>query len=44
VLQHDTKDFSVEAVERIIIWALENGYTFLALDATSPTAHHGVNN
>ena len=44
VLQHDTKDFSVEAVGRIIIWALENGYTFLALDATSPTAHHGVNN
>ena len=44
VLQHDTKNFSVEAVERIIIWALDNGYTFMALDSSSPKAHHGVNN
>lgn len=44
VLQHDVKSFSVDAVERIIIWGLENGYTFLPLDATSPTCHHGVNN
>ena len=44
VLQHDTKAFSVEAVERIIAWGLENGYTFLPLEMSSPTAHHGVNN
>jgi len=44
VLQHDIKRFSVEAVEEIIIWGLSNGYTFLPLDATSPGAHHGVNN
>ena len=44
VLQHDIKDFSVEAVEDIICWGLENGYTFLPLDETSPGAHHGVNN
>ena len=44
VLQHDIKGFSVAAVERIIVWGLANGYTFLPLDATSPTAHHGVNN
>lgn len=44
VLQHDIKGFSVEAVEKIIIWGLENGYTFLALEPGSPTAHHGVNN
>ena len=44
VLQHDVKSFSVDAVERIIIWGLANGYTFLPLDATSPTCHHGVNN
>lgn len=44
VLQHDTKDFSVEAVEMIISWGIANGYTFLPLDMTSPTAHHGVNN
>ena len=44
VLQHDIKDYSVAAVEKILIWGLENGYKFLALDMTSPMAHHGVNN
>ena len=42
VLQHDTKSFSIDAVERIIAWGLCNGYTFAALDANSPTCHHGV--
>ena len=44
VLQHDTKGYSVDAVEKIIKWGLENGYTFLPLKSNSPTAHHGVNN
>ena len=44
VLQHDTQEFSVDAVERIISYGLENGYTFSALDESSPTMHHGVNN
>lgn len=44
VLQHDIKGFSIDAVERIICWGLENGYTFLPLDPTSPGCHHGVNN
>ena len=44
VLQHDIKSFSVDAVERIIIWGLENGYSFKPLDAGSPGCHHGVNN
>ena len=44
VLQHDIYERSVNAVEQIIIWGLENGYTFAALDYASPTAHHGVNN
>ena len=44
VLQHDIKEFSVQAVERIIQWGLENGYTFLPLSPDSPGAHHGVNN
>ena len=44
VLQHDIKDFSVEAVEKILIWGLENGYEFRCLDMTSPMAHHGTNN
>ena len=44
VLQHDVKGFSVDAVEKIIRWALDNGYQFLPLDMSSPCAHHGVNN
>lgn len=44
VLQHDIKEFSVEAVEKIILWGLENGYIFRALDESSPGAHHGINN
>ena len=44
VLQHDIHDFSVDAVEDIIIWGLKNGYTFHALTENSPTCHHRVNN
>ncbi len=40
VLQHDIKDFSVAAVEKIIVWGLANGYTFLPLTPDSPGAHH----
>lgn len=44
VLQHDVKDFSINAVEDIILWGLENGYSFQALTSNSYTAHHGINN
>ena len=44
VLQHDTKGYSVDAVERIIQWGLVNGYTFLPLDASSPVCEHDLNN
>ena len=44
VLQHDIKGFSVNAVEDIIKYGLDNGYTFKRLEATSPTAHHGTLN
>ena len=44
ILQHDIKDFSVSAVESVIQWGLNNGYTFKALQLDSPSAHHGVNN
>ena len=44
VLQHDIKDYSVAAVEQVIIWGLSNGYTFRALDLSSPGAHHGIAN
>lgn len=44
VLQHDTCSFSVDAVETILQWGIQNGYTFLPLDETSPTFHHPLNN
>lgn len=44
ILQHDTKAFSVNAVERIIKYALARGYRFDKLSASSFAAHHGVNN
>lgn len=44
VLQHDIKDYSVSAVEQVIIWGRNNGYSFRALDMSSPDAHHGINN
>ena len=44
VLQHDIKDFSVDAVERIIQFGLENNYLFEKLTPNSFNAHHGVNN
>lgn len=44
VLQHDIAEFSVDAVEEIILWGLENGYTFLPLAMDSPICHHNVKN
>ncbi len=44
VLQHDIQDFSVEAVEDILKWGLENGYKFAALDMTAPRTPHAVFN
>ena len=44
VLQHDIKDFSVAAVERVIIWGLTNGCRFVPLDVSSPETHHRIAN
>lgn len=44
VLQHDIKEFSVNAVEAVLQWGVENGYNFKALDLTSPCIHHGIAN
>ena len=44
VLQHNYKPYTVDAVEPVIVWALENGYTFKALSDTSYYVHHGINN
>lgn len=44
VLQHDIKDFSVDAVEQVIVWGLNNGYVFAPLDESSPPVHHKLAN
>ena len=44
VLQHDVKPYSVEAVERIIQYGLENNFVFKKLEPESFAAHHGVSN
>ena len=44
VLQHDTKKFSIDAVERIIQYGLANGYVFKPLSSYSPKAHHRIYN
>lgn len=44
ILQHDTKPYSVEAVERIIQYGMDNNYIFSKLSEDSFGAHHGVNN
>ncbi len=44
VLMHDSLGYSVDGVEQILKWGLENGYTFLPLCYDSPAAHHPVNN
>ena len=44
VLQHDIHDFSVEAVEEIIRWGMNNGYLFLPLEPHSPGFRHTVVN
>ena len=44
ILQHDPNIFSITALHYFIPWALENGYTFLPLDLTSPVVHSKINN
>ena len=38
-LQHDTRLYSVKAVEPILQWGVENGYEFCALDTSVPPVH-----
>lgn len=44
VLQHDIHGYSVDAVEQILKWGQENGYTFRPLTGHSPGFHHVVHN
>ena len=39
VLQHDISSYSVEAVEQILFWGIQNGYTFLPMSETTPMVH-----
>lgn len=44
ILQHDTKKYSIKAVESIIQFGLEHGYVFRAIDDDAPVVHHNVYN
>lgn len=44
VLQHDIYGYSVEAVEQIVFWGLENGYTFLPMSESTPMVHFSPSN
>lgn len=44
VLQHDIHDYSVAAVEEIILWGLDNGYSFKSITENTPGFHHDINN
>ena len=36
VLQHDITSYSVDAVEQILFWGIQNGYTFMPMSETTP--------
>ncbi len=44
VLMHDTKSYTVDSVERIIQYGINNGYTFAPLTMQSPVVHQRINN
>ncbi len=44
VLMHDSKSHTVEAVERIVLWCLDNGYELRPLTKDSYAAHHSISN
>lgn len=44
VLQHDITSNSVEAVEQILFWGIQNGYTFLPMSESTPMVHFSPRN
>ena len=44
VLCHDIHYYTVNAMEDVVRWGQRNGYTFLPLTTSSPTAHHSIAN
>ena len=41
LLQHDANPNSMKAMENIIIWCINNGYAFNAIDDLTKEVHHG---
>lgn len=41
-LQHDTRLYSVNMLERFLEWGVVNGYTFAAIDTSTPEIHARV--
>ena len=44
VLCHDTHRWTIDAMDRVLTWCEQNGYTILPLDADAPTCHHIIAN
>lgn len=44
VLLHDIKSYTADSLENMIIYAKNNGYTFKAIDDSTPEIHQHVNN
>ena len=44
VLMHDTHDYSAYAVEKIILYGIENGYTFAPITMNTKESHHSIAN
>lgn len=44
VLQHDIQLHSVNAVEQILFWGIQNGYTFLPMSDSTPMVHFNPQN
>lgn len=44
ILMHDIKSYTVNAVEDVIKYGLEKGYTFLPITTNSPTFHQKIAN
>ena len=44
VLMHEIKRNTIDVIEDIIVYGLNNGYTFDTLNVSSPTVHHHINN
>ena len=44
VLMHDIHEYTVNAIERIIIWAKENNYQFYRIEENMDPVHHRIAN